>query len=130
MSDTNVFQNAFGNTTNLMIKIDGGLRYDAEKARFDLLPPEALEELAMHYAKGAKKYADRNWEKGMNWGRCFASMMRHAWAFWRGEDYDAETGTHHMISVAWNAIAIYTYAVRKIGTDDRNIVRPDDKSGS
>jgi len=76
-------------------------------------------ELAAHYERGAKKYADRNWEKGMAWGKCFASLQRHAWAWMNGEDRDPETGTHHMISVAWNAIALFVYSVRKIGTDDR-----------
>lgn len=109
------------------IKADGGgLRYDANKARYDLLPPEAMDALAMHYAKGAAKYADRNWERGMSWGKCFASLMRHAWAFWKGEDIDQETGTHHMVAVAWNAIAIFTYHSRKIGIDDRHIASSED----
>ncbi len=97
----------------------GGLRYNEGKARFDLLPPEALEALAHHYGRGAAKYEARNWERGMAWCKCFASMMRHAWAWMRGEDVDPETGSHHMIAVAWNAIAIFTYATRQIGEDDR-----------
>jgi len=97
----------------------GGLRYDDDKPRFDLLPPEAMEALARHYLAGAQKYDARNWEKGMAWGRCFGSMMRHAWAWMRGEDIDQETGNHHMIAVAWNAIALFTYATRHIGEDDR-----------
>jgi hypothetical protein len=95
------------------------LRYDAGKPRFDLIPPEALEALAAHYAAGARKYQDRNWEKGMLWCRCFGSLMRHAWAWLRGEDIDAETGSHHVIAVAWNAFALYAYSVRSIGEDDR-----------
>ena len=95
------------------------LRKDDGKPRFDLLPPEPLFALGQLYAFGAQKYADRGWEAGMSWGRCFASMMRHAWKFWRGEDYDEDSGAHHMIAVAWNAFAIYTYFVRKIGADDR-----------
>ena len=98
-----------------------GLRYDDGKPRFDLIPPEAVIALAAHYERGARKYADRNWEKGMAWGKCFASMQRHAWAWSNGEDIDAETDTHHMIAVAWNALALYTYAMRKIGTDDRAV---------
>lgn len=104
---------------------NGGLRYNEGKARFDLIPPEALEALAAHYARGALKYADRNWERGMDWTRgCFASMERHAWAWMRGEDCDPETGTHHMIAVAWNAFALFTYAQRGIGADDRPKVDP------
>jgi len=94
---------------------------DNEKPRYDLLPPEALEELARLYALGARKYADRNWEKGTRWGRFFAALMRHAWAFWRGQKLDPETGVHHMIAVAWNAIAIFTYDARGVGEDDRHI---------
>ena len=106
------------------------LRFDADKPRYDLLPPEALDELALHYAKGAKKYAERNWELGMDWGRCFASLMRHAWKWMRGEEIDEETGTHHMISVAWNAIAIYTYWKRGIGKDDRPKITKSDSQKS
>ena len=104
---------------------NSGLRYDDGKPRFDLVPPEAMIALAAHYERGARKYADRNWEKGMAWGKCFASMQRHAWAWSNGEDIDAETDTHHMIAVAWNALALYTYAMRKIGTDDRAVKNAD-----
>jgi hypothetical protein len=96
-----------------------GLRYDLGKARYDLVPADALHELVMVYTAGAGKYADRNWELGMNWSRCFASLLRHAWAFWRGEDYDPELNRHHMAMVAWNAMALLAYSLRKAGNDNR-----------
>lgn len=103
-----------------MSEADGkGLRYNAGKLRYDLLPPDGLAELVRVYTKGAEKYAPRNWERGMAWSKCFASMMRHCWAFWRGEDYDAETGCHHMAMAAWNAMALCVYSLRQIGEDDR-----------
>ena len=95
------------------------MKKDDGKPRFELLPPEPLFGLAELYAFGARKYADRGWEKGMSWSRIFGAMMRHAWKWMRGEDFDDETGAHHMIAVAWNAFALYTYYVRKIGKDDR-----------
>jgi hypothetical protein len=115
------------------LKAAGGVKFDEGKARFDLLPPEPLEALAALYAYGAQKYADRNWEKGMSWGRVFAAMMRHAWKFWRGQDYDddprwAEMGVkvHHLTAVAWGAFALYTYFVRRLGEDTRSaVVSPD-----
>ena len=97
------------------------LRFDAGKPRYDLLPPDALEELVMVYTKGAAKYADRNWEKGMSWSRCFGSLMRHSWKFWKGEKLDPETGCHHMAMAAWNALALVAYDMRSKGTDDRPI---------
>ncbi len=96
-----------------------GVRFDTGKIRYDLLPADSIEELAKVYTKGAAKYADRNWEKGMAWHRVFASLMRHAWKFWRGEAIDEETGCHHMAMVAWNALALCSYDLRKVGTDDR-----------
>ena len=100
-------------------KDEPALRYDAGKPRYDLLPADGLEELVNVYTVGAKKYADRNWEKGMSWSRCFGSLLRHSWKFWRGELIDPETGCHHMAHVAWNAIALVCYSMRSVGTDDR-----------
>jgi hypothetical protein len=104
-----------------LVKEDGGgLRFNDGKPRYDLMPPEALDALAAHFAAGAKKYSERNWERGMSWGHCFAGLMRHSWAFWRGEDYDQETGTHHMICAMWNCMALFTYFTRGIGEDTRH----------
>lgn len=96
-----------------------GLRYNDGKLRYDLLPPDAIEELVRVYTRGAAKYAPRNWEKGMGWTTCYASLQRHAAAWASGEDFDAETRCHHMAHVAWNALAIVAYTARGIGTDDR-----------
>lgn len=94
-------------------------RFDAGKSRIDLIPPEFIEALGRHYAVGAAKYAERNWEKGMSWSRCYASAMRHLLAFWGGEEIDAETGTPHVIAAAWNLAALHWYGLHRAGTDDR-----------
>lgn len=94
-------------------------RYDAGKPRIDLIPPEFIEALGQHYAVGAAKYSERNWEKGMSWSRCYASAMRHLLAFWGGEEIDAETGTPHVVSAAWNLAALHWYGLHRAGTDDR-----------
>lgn len=99
-----------------------GVRFDTGKLRYDLLPPDSLEELVKVYTKGAVKYAPRNWEKGMAWSRVFGSLMRHCWKFWRGETHDEETGCHHMAMAAWNALALCSYDMRKVGEDDRPIL--------
>ena len=68
-----------------------GVKFDQNKTRYDLLPPEFLESTAKILGFGANKYGERNWEKGMSWGRVFGALMRHMWAWWRGEKADAET---------------------------------------
>jgi len=100
------------------------VKFDGDKTMYDLIPWDAIEELGKLYTKGAKKYAARNWEKGFRYGRTFAAMSRHAiaWfmAYVRGESgVDPETGLSHMVAVAWNALALVTFELRKIGIDDR-----------
>jgi Domain of unknown function (DUF5664) len=96
-----------------------GRKDDSGKARHDLIPPELPEAVALVLAFGAAKYGERNWEKGMKWGRPFAAMMRHMWAWWRGEREDTETGFSHL----WHAAACIAFLIafeeRQIGADDR-----------
>lgn len=96
-----------------------GVKYDDNKHRYDLIPPYPLDRLAEVYTIGAKKYADRNWEKGLAWGRVFAAMMRHAWKWWTGERFDQESGQHHLASVAWCAFALMEYEKTHPEMDDR-----------
>lgn len=99
---------------------EGGLRYNKDKARMDLLPWDALVEVAHHYRIGAEKYAERNWEKGMKWDEgCAASLARHLAAWSQGEDVDPENGQHHDVAIAWNALALVAYRLRGVGEDDR-----------
>lgn len=98
---------------------DPALRYDAGKARFDLIPADALEELAAVYAFGATKYAEDNWVKGMGWRRCIGSALRHIFKWSMGERDDPESGRHHLAHAAWNLFTLIAYEKRGLGTDDR-----------
>jgi len=100
-----------------------GVKHDADKLRFDLIPPRSLEQLAEVFTIGAKKYDDRNWESGILWGRVFAAMMRHGWAWWRGETHDPD-GQHHLSSVAWCAFALMEYERTHPEMDDRSANTP------
>lgn len=71
------------------------------KGRPDLIPIEPLRRLAKHYENGAKKYGDRNWEKGQPLSRYYASAMRHMWDYMEG-DYSED----HLAAAAWNIFAI------------------------
>ena len=84
-----------------------------------LLPPELLEGTAAVLDFGQRKYAARNWELGMAWHRPFSSLMRHMWAWWRGEDSDPETGMSHLWHAACCIAFLMAYEQRKIGMDDR-----------
>jgi len=82
-------------------KTKQGLKYDAGKSRWDLLPFDSLEEVAKVLTAGAAKYSSRNWEKGINYSRLFASTLRHLSAFWQGEAINKEDfGLHHLAHAA------------------------------
>ena len=102
-------------------KLEPGWKQDGGKPRMDLIAPEMLFGVAEVLRFGAAKYAERNWENGMSWGRCFGALMRHLWAWWRGEAKDAETGFSHLWHAACCLMFLIAYEERKVGTDDRQV---------
>lgn len=96
-----------------------GRKDDAAKPRHDLIPPELPDAVARVLTFGAGKYGERNWEQGMAWGRPFAALMRHMWAWWRGEDKDPETGMSHLWHAACCLAFLTAYEARGAGKDDR-----------
>lgn len=71
------------------------------KGRFDLITPVGLFRLARWYELGAKKYSERNWEKGIPVSRCVSSAFRHLAKYLAGyKDED------HLAAVVWNVFAI------------------------
>lgn len=86
-----------------------GLRYNSGKLRYDLLHPIAQEGLTKVMTKGAEKYEERNWERGMLWSNVIASAKRHLAKFESGEDYDEETGLLHVDHLQANAHFLSAY---------------------
>ena len=89
-----------------------GTKFDEGKTRWDLFPYDALEEVGKVLTYGATKYADRNWEKGIRYGRCFGGLMRHARAWWMGEDLDPETGLSHLAHAICCALFLLSFTLR------------------
>jgi hypothetical protein len=82
---------------------DSGAKRDTQegKPRYDLVPPLALKRVAELYARGAVKYGAHNWSKGIQYSRCFASLLRHAYQWAVGEkDED------HLAAVVFNSLCI------------------------
>jgi len=103
------------------VDMEPAKKYDKGKLRYDLLPPDVLAEVVRVMTDGAEKYGDRNWEKGMSWGRVFGAGMRHAWRFWRGETVDPESGRPHLAHAIVNMVFLLSYSIRGVGTDDRSL---------
>ena len=88
-------------------------------ARLGLLPVDALLEVATLYGNGAAKYSEHNWRRGYEWSKSYDALMRHALAFWNGEDNDPEMTTSHMASVVFHALALMTFTKEHPEFDDR-----------
>lgn len=58
-------------------------------------------EVSQHYAEGAKKYADRNMEKGLPWHSMVDSALRHYTKWRRGDDDEP-----HARAVIWNLLTL------------------------
>lgn len=56
--------------------------------RHDLIPIGPLQELAVHFGRGARKYDEHQWRVGYEWSKSYSAMQRHLAAFWKGLDYD------------------------------------------
>lgn len=116
-------------------------------ARFDLIPIGPLTHLAEHYGRGAQKYADHQWRKGIDWSKLYAALQRHLTAFWVGVELDTcppnedgcshvtisgepyegtpgvscynHTGSHHLDAVMWMAFALRDAVDNHPNLDDR-----------
>jgi hypothetical protein len=91
----------------------------ASKPRLELLPGAALEQIAEVLTYGAAKYDANNWCRGARWGRYYAALLRHLFAWWRGEDRDAETGMSHLAHAGCCLLFLMEYQRNDWGSDDR-----------
>ena len=78
------------------------------KGRYDLLPWEAIHEVAVHCEQGALKYGERNCERGIPIHSLIDSALRHLSLYMQGADDEP-----HLRAAAWNILfAMWTEKVR------------------
>jgi hypothetical protein len=121
-----------------------------KEAQYSLIPVGPLEELAVLFGRGARKYARHQWRNGYEWSKSYDAILRHQNAFWAGKDYDVcsndlqgcqhvdaegkpfdppapdtcynHTGAHHMTAVAWHAFVLLEFKETHPDHDDRYIL--------
>ena len=97
-----------------------GLQFDSDKVAYHLLPVDALDQVARVLTFGARKYGDRNWEKGIKFSRLFRAVLHHIWAWWSGEEVDPESGLHPLAHAACTVLFLLALVLRqKRDFDDR-----------
>lgn len=97
-----------------------GARKSKGKVSFSLVPLHLLAGCARVLMSGTIKYASWNWAKGMAWSECFDCTLRHLFKWWYlREDFDAETGEHHLDHVFCNLFFLRHYVDNYKEGDDR-----------
>lgn len=94
--------------------MENGIKNDGEKLRYDLLPPEPIEEVVEVLTFGAKKYSDNNWQKVPDAKkRYYAALMRHLEAWRMGETHDAESDLSHLAHALCCLIFLSWFEIKK-----------------
>lgn len=87
------------------------------KGRYDLISPYALRLLAIRLEEGAKKYEERNWEKGMDVGRYLDALQRHAGQLMMGDNSEDHVG-----AMLFNVMALaHTLEMIRLGRLDPSL---------
>jgi hypothetical protein len=122
-----------------------------KEARYSLIPIGPLEDLAVLFGRGARKYDVHQWRKGYELSKVLDAMQRHQSAFWAGKDFDVcsndpagcqfvdadgnpfdapapdtcynHTGAHHLTAVAWHAFVMRELVETHPEHDDRYIIK-------
>jgi len=80
-----------------------GIKHDEGKLAYDLLPFDAVDEIAGVMSYGCEKYGPGGWRRVQK-HRYFAAAMRHLSAAQRGLEYDDESGLRHLAHAAANLL--------------------------
>lgn len=95
-------------------------RFNENKNRLELIDPWTMDRLGEVLTHGAEKYDLQNWRKGLSFIETIGSLKRHLAAFEKGsEDYDKESGLHHMAHVGANWMFLMYYIKFHPEMDDR-----------
>ena len=93
-----------------------GVKDDANKLRYDLIPTSAITGLAEVLTMEARKYTPNGWRNvpdGIE--RYYAALYRHLLAWRNGEQIDPESGLHHLKHVMINVAFLL-----ELSSDEKN----------
>lgn len=74
---------------------------------YDLVPFQEITDAFTRVAEfGAEKYEPWNWSKGLSRVQVIGSLLRHTFAYLRGQDRDEDSGLLHTDHILWNAAVL------------------------
>mgnify|MGYP006921325077 CR=1 FL=1 len=85
----------------------GAQREKLNNLPYDLVPFQEFTEAYTRVAEhGATKYSAWNWSKGLPRVQILGSLLRHTFAYLRGEERDRDSKLLHTDHIVWNAVTL------------------------
>lgn len=112
LSPTQLIMTQNGNTP---LQEAAAMKHDTGKLDWSMLPIDALEEIMKVLEFGKHKYSAWNWSsgEGFKYTRVFNALVRHLFAWMRGEDKDPETGLSHIAHAGCNILFLMHFIIHK-----------------
>lgn len=90
-------------------ELDSFNKDDSGKIMPSLIEPEFMIGLANVLTDGASKYGLNNWKECKDTRRYEDALYRHLLQYLRGENTDSDSGHHHMLHIACNAMFLHWF---------------------
>jgi Domain of unknown function (DUF5664) len=101
-----IIENAFG-TGSVPTAASGAKREKMYAMPYDLVPYQEITEAYIRAANyGANNHGAWNWTLGFPRVQIMCSLLRHTFAYIRGEDIDKKSSLSHTDHILWNAVAL------------------------
>jgi hypothetical protein len=109
----------YGPKEDMKVFKSGAVR-EAINIKYHLIPACALRRLAKIYTEGCKKYAPRNWEKGILYSEMYDHLLEHLQKYKEGDRTE-----DHLAKVAWGCFAMMFYDNKRLAKqfNDLNSVK-------
>ena len=97
-----------------------------KKVPFSVIPAEVIARLGIAMMEGARKYGRHNYRiAGVRASVYYDAILRHATAWWEGQDLDPESGEHHLVKLMASITVLLDSIFNNNWTDDRPPKLPD-----
>lgn len=95
-------------------------RHNSGKTQVREVDPAFILGIGEVLTKSREKYDAFNWQNPTKLSTPYESLFRHLMAFQMGEDFDKESGKHHLLHCATNLMFMYYHITRNPEfSDDR-----------
>jgi hypothetical protein len=105
----------------------GSLRYNNGKVQTREIDPSFILGIGEVLTKSREKYPEMNWALPTKLSTPYESLQRHLLQFWSGEDFDKDSGKHHLLHVATNVMFLYYHVMNSPEGDDRAFKKKETK---